>query len=351
MKHRNKVYAIFFLIIIGFIILTTETFEERVFFSSNRGLSHAVWNKDMAAAKFYVTMGADLNSSDKLSFPLNILESSGVFIGIFDEHDLGYGSHNPLGDACDSGQPEMARYLIGAGADPGKLSNHTMVFSFIGMAGRNLVPNTDCMEILFKHGSVMSTRSDEVRSSAMAISSLHIDNYKRLEKYFAPFLTSSPNVVPELFLPMVVGKRNYELLVYLAEQGMDMRSVGEGNWSLLHVVAKGTTSPKGNPEKMEADITSFLLGQGVDINARDNQKKTPLHIASELGRMDYVRFLVESGADPAVRDNHEFTPVMGAAVHGKTEVAEYLLGRGAILSDKDRCVIAAAKLINEVMKR
>jgi len=37
MKHRYKIYAIFFLIIIGFIILTSETFEERVFFSSNRG--------------------------------------------------------------------------------------------------------------------------------------------------------------------------------------------------------------------------------------------------------------------------------------------------------------------------
>lgn len=44
-----------------------------------------------------------------------------------------------------------------------------------------------------------------------------------------------------------------------------------------------------------------LVGQGADVNARDENGRTPLHVAR---RADHTQALLDHGADPTLRDDH-----------------------------------------------
>jgi ankyrin repeat protein len=40
-----------------------------------------------------------------------------------------------------------------------------------------------------------------------------------------------------------------------------------------------------------------LIGCGANVNAKDNQQLTPLHLAATLGKTEVVTVLVQHGAD------------------------------------------------------
>jgi 26S proteasome non-ATPase regulatory subunit 10 len=52
----------------------------------------------------------------------------------------------------------------------------------------------------------------------------------------------------------------------------------------------------------------MLLERGAAIDARDNDGKTSLHVAVELGKIEVARLLLKHGADVNVRDKIGRTP-------------------------------------------
>ncbi|TMW68597.1 hypothetical protein Poli38472_006065 [Pythium oligandrum] len=73
-----------------------------------------------------------------------------------------------------------------------------------------------------------------------------------------------------------------------------------------------------------------LLDAGVNLDAKDEDERTPLHWAAGNGSVDVVEYLVEHAkARVNVQDDAGWTPLMSAASAGHSDVVSFLLSRGA----------------------
>ena len=103
-----------------------------------------------------------------------------------------------------------------------------------------------------------------------------------------------------------------------------------GNTPLHHV-------PRGKYESQEDGIcvARLLLELGVDVNARRNDHRTPLHVASYNGKLEIAQVLIDFGADVGAVDHFGKTPLHDVS-RGKYEfedvgvrIAQLLLNHGA----------------------
>ena len=96
-------------------------------------------------------------------------------------------------------------------------------------------------------------------------------------------------------------------------------------------------SPRGNTGLMEAarrndpSLVDALLGQGEDVNARDESGVTALHIAAGKFWNDGVILskLIAAGADVNAQDDHGATPLMYASGKGEVLAVKLLVEAGA----------------------
>ena len=56
-------------------------------------------------------------------------------------------------------------------------------------------------------------------------------------------------------------------------------------------------------------VKLLMTANELDVNASDNYKNTPLHIACEEGNPEIVKMLLNAGADRSRLNNEEKTPV------------------------------------------
>jgi len=79
------------------------------------------------------------------------------------------------------------------------------------------------------------------------------------------------------------------------------------------------------------DVLIYLIEHGADVNCRNNEQKTPLHLASVMfpPNMEIIMYLVDHGADIDAKDTVLDTPLLLAASVANAEVVQYLIGKGA----------------------
>lgn len=108
----------------------------------------------------------------------------------------------------------------------------------------------------------------------------------------------------------------------MLKRGEDIESRDEEGQTALHVACIG-----GLPE-----IVNFLLQQGADIDARNNNGQTPLHVAKNA---QVVRSLCAAGADANARDNDGLTPLHTIYRNDCSAAAATLLESHADVSARD----------------
>ena len=77
-----------------------------------------------------------------------------------------------------------------------------------------------------------------------------------------------------------------------------------------------------------------LIKKGVDINAKNDLKYTPLMIASSRGYTDMIKLLVENKADVNAKTVFSTTALMQAAWNGHLEVINLLIDAHADIHAK-----------------
>ena len=81
-----------------------------------------------------------------------------------------------------------------------------------------------------------------------------------------------------------------------------------------------------------SDVCATLLHIGADVTARDSNRRTPLHCASETGRDRAVEVLLSITnvtSELEAQDNKNDTPLHLASRNGHAAVVELLLKKGA----------------------
>src|SRR6185503_14044294 len=62
----------------------------------------------------------------------------------------------------------------------------------------------------------------------------------------------------------------------------------------------------------EMDIAKYLIDQGANVNAADDQGATPISNAVTRDRAEFIQMLIDHGAKVNIKDVREFTPVAQA---------------------------------------
>jgi ankyrin repeat protein len=96
------------------------------------------------------------------------------------------------------------------------------------------------------------------------------------------------------------------------------------NWLLHRAAIRGETSS-----------LEMMINLGADVNAPDQQGRTPLHDACLKGHVDTARLLLDRGAKIAARDENGATPLHDAALGGSSKVIDFLLLRKADIGARD----------------
>ena len=78
------------------------------------------------------------------------------------------------------------------------------------------------------------------------------------------------------------------------------------------------------------------LKPDIEYSNPDNDKRTPLLLAVQLGHIEMVKFLLSQGANIEATDESETTPLMTAASLGKVDIMKELLLQGADVQARNK---------------
>lgn len=134
---------------------------------------------------------------------------------------------------------------------------------------------------------------------------------------------------------------NVEALNRILDEGVNINCLNyKGNTPLVHAIINNgklkrlyrCDLPNYVFERPDRNLTliKFLLNNGADVNIKNNNAHTALHIACEDGNLTIVRLLIVTGADVNSLTHKRNTPLHNATCRGHVHIVKELLECGAL---------------------
>ena len=256
------------------------------------------------------------------------------------------GGFTPLLFAARGGDPETARALLAAGADPGESTpahGNTLVVAAAG--------NHEALALLLLEAGANPNSAGEngitalhhaVAGGMAALNGVRYDPVYRLvpgnmralaaalleagadpNKQIGDSLRLGPDGSPfdmEGATPFLLAavSADVELMQLLKSRGADQSITGKGGTTALMAAARaactGACAFKGGNEANDADVARAfaavraVVEMGIDLNAKNEEGQTAMHMAAFTGADPVVKYLADNGADVNVVDNYGETP-------------------------------------------
>jgi len=223
--------------------------------------------------------------------------------------------------AASEGYPEVALELLVAGAevDAADMQRQTPLFKAV------LASNAEVLRVLVEYG-----RAD-------------------------PTIGDSTNTTP-LLLAAERGLTDEIGCLLKADSGL-VTAANECGWTALHMAAHGRQMKLvkqpylSNIHSKFGTAVAMLLEAKADLEAHDEDRKTPLHRAACTGNVETVKLLVAAGANTAADCICRWTPLHYACQEGHLDVARHLLqAKAAVQREEPVCLtpLAVATMENQV---
>ncbi|RKU17885.1 hypothetical protein C6500_14875 [Candidatus Poribacteria bacterium] len=259
-------------------------------------LAGAARTGDLAAIKQHIAEGADVNA---LHF-----------------------ERPPLTWAAMAGQTEAVQFLLENGADVNLKSRD----GGTPLHGAAFFGRTDVVKLLLENGANLEARNND---GATPVEALYVDWETTafiggfvgvaVEEEDIPAMKMGRNEIAKLFgvdaaleeantfSPQRLSKAAFTGDIAAMKQALtdgadpNTKDPQSGNTLLATAALMGHT-----------EIVTLLLEHGADVNARNRDDGTALHIAAFFGRTETVKLLLEKGADTTLKNNMGGTAIAGA---------------------------------------
>lgn len=157
------------------------------------------------------------------------------------------------------------------------------------------------------------------------------DQMRSAYTYLASFFTAEP------VLQAIQRGATCREVGRLVLAGADLSETDDKGRTALHVALERLEDAVDEEAEEEAaerlELVLWLVHQQPDVSARDQQYRTPMHVAVKAGFHEVVRCLADAGADPTAACKG-VSSLRQATVRRDVEMVELLLERAALAASR-----------------
>jgi len=167
----------------------------------------------------------------------------------------------------------------------------------------------------------------------LAIENSHGKSAKLIDNGFeARAFLAENSVLANSLLNEASVDRNFEMVKFLVENGVDINATNDVGNTALHIAA----------DRGFDEILELLLQNKADVDIKNQLGKTPLVYAVGGGRgISVAELLIDNGADINVREKHGKTLLIRSVLVGRELVVRFLVQKGADVNLQDsQCMTA-----------
>jgi len=275
-------------------------------------------------AKYLIEQGADINLKDKdKASPLH----NAAFLGNLEIVDLllkkgasslnegNFRGQTPLLFACEKGHPEVVTRLLDAGAD----IEARDALGRTPLMTTGISKNMEIVKALISKGADINAAMKRGSATYTTLTVAAMYGFKDLVDLLIDKDAAISKDTLERTLGLAVQGGHPRLFEYVQKKGLDLTGLKEKDPGLVYPAADGGS----------VEIMKTLLALGFNLDQRDGDGWTPLHIAAVEGNVKMIGFLIAEGLNKDARNMRGETAYHVAVSAEATEAADFLKKAGA----------------------